>query len=220
MTAPSHESPLLLVLDGGATAADGIRAVLAHKDVDCWSLPPPWVLERAGIDLPSALPGLGQLSLDNLDGVLEALLARCHADHLDALVAHLWREADERVRTWYLERGALETLASIVRLKPRASELDPPPAFVQDRIHEHAFVVEYRLVDAGALDTPTAPPGEGSLVLYPFDPPNAAARVETGLAAGSEVILEAFAYESGRERHRVVLEAVAEARGWNVLDRG
>ena len=65
------------------------------------------------------------------------------------------------------------------------------------------------------MDT-RAPDEEGTIVLYPFDPANASAREEAGVAADSGVVLEAFAYEPARERHRAFCQMVAAEHGWRV----
>jgi hypothetical protein len=219
MAAPlDHERPLLLLLGERDEAADGFRALLAHPDVRAWHLPPPWALERAGLDLLGALPELRTLSADLLPRALAALARQATPELLDALSRQLWREVDEQVRGYYLKRGALETLASLVRVAPRSRDLEPPPSFVEDRVHEHGFVLEYRLARAEEPADPTAPPEEGSLVYYPFDPANQAARREALLPEGRGVVLEAFAYAAGRARHRRVLEDVASQRGWRVVD--
>jgi hypothetical protein len=215
-----HERPLLLVLREGEHAADGIEAVLVHPEVASYDMPPLWALERAGVDLVESLPRVATIERSNLRQVLDALLALCDEAALDRLARNSWVSVDERVRAFYLERGALRTFASIFKMAPPTVEEAPPRSFVEDRIHEHAFVVEYRLLrEAGERDL-RAPSEEGSLVLYPFDPANGEARREADLEPGVGVILEAFAYAGARERHRKMLEEVAHQRGWRVIDAG
>lgn len=213
-----HERPLLLVLKERDAPADAFLALLDHPDVRLHQWPPPWAFERAGVDLPAALPDLETITRERLPQVLEVLLRLHTREGLDALVTRTWRDVDERVRAWFLRRPVLQTFASTVGLAPKAKDLTPPEEFVTGQIVIHRFELEYRLVPGDEPSDPTAPAEEGSLVLYPFDPANAAARKEAKLPDGSGAVLEAFAYAPGRARHRRVLEDVAHARGWQVLD--
>jgi hypothetical protein len=211
-----HERPVLLVLKEGESPAEGFRAFVGHPEVVAWSWPSLWSLEAAGADLAGALHDVREVALANLDRVLAALVARCDRAALERLVAETWAQADERVRAFFLRRGAIQVMASAFRLAPRSAEFPPPPAFVADRVHEHAFTMEYRLRrEAGAREA-VAPPEEGTLAFYPFDPADAAGRREAALDGGAAPVLELFAYDAGRARHRRVLEDVAARRGWRV----
>ena len=78
--------------------------------------------------------------------------------------------------------------------------------------------MQYRIDPAPGDRNVLAPAEEASLVLYPFDPTNAEARREADLGAGSEAVLEVFAYDDARPRHRAVLEDVSRTTGWRVVD--
>lgn len=213
-----HERALLLVLRERDAPADAFLALLDHPDVRMHHWPAPWAFERAGVDLAAALPDLETITRERLPAILE-VLTRLHTKQaLDAVVADAWRTADERVRAFFLRRPALTVFASTMRMAPKSWELPPPPEFVAGQVFLHRFEMEYRLSRGDEPADPAAPPEEGSLVLYPFDPANAAARREAGLPEGSAPVLEAFAYAAGRERHRRVLEDVAHGRGWQVVD--
>jgi hypothetical protein len=214
----SHEAPILLVLGRGDGPAEAFRALLAHPDVAAFALPAVWALEAAGADLTEAIPGVRHASPENLDEVLDALVRILDAGALDRLVQRTWREVDERVRAFYLERGALEVMASALRVARPSRDLPPPESFRDDRVHEHAFAMEYRLRRLSGPRDPGAPAEEGSLVFYPFDPADLEGRREAGLEEGPEATLEVFAYAAGRARHRAVLEDVAARRGWRVVD--
>ena len=215
-----HEQALLLVLKERDAPADAFLALLEHPDVRMHQWPAPWAFERAGIDLPAALPDLETITKERLPQVLEVLLRLHTREALDALVTQTWREVDERIRAWFLRRPALSVFASTVGMAPKSKELPAPQEFVTGQIVIHRFEMEYRLAPGDEPSDPVAPAEEGSLVLYPFDPANAAARKEAKLSDGTAPILEAFAYGVGRDRHRQVLEDVAHARGWQVIDTG
>ena len=213
-----HERALLLVLREGDAPAAAFLALLDHPDVRMYQLPAPWAFERAGIDLPAALPDLETITRERLPQVLEVLLRLHTSEVLGALVRDVWRAVDERVRAFFLKRPVFATFASTVGMAPKSAEIEPPEEFVAGQVIVNRFEMEYRLQSGDEETDPVAPPEEGSLVLYPFDPVNAAARREADLPAGSAPILEVFAYEAGRERHRRVLEDIAHARGWQVID--
>lgn len=214
----SHEEPILVVLPANEPAATALGKVVADPEVRHVQLPPLWRFDAAGIDLPAALPDCRAITEQNLQKVLTVLLRLCTPEHLDELVAREWSLADERVRQHYLRLGIGQTFAAIFRVAPRTVERAPPPLFRYDRVHEHAFEVQYRLA---RLEDPAdfrAPDEEGSIVLYPFDPVNAGAREEAGIGQEGGVVLEAFAYEPARARHRAFLERVAAGHGWRVVD--
>jgi len=213
-----HERALLLVLRERDAPADAFLALLDHPDVRLHQWPAPWTFERAGIDLAAAVPDLETITRERLPQVLEVLTRLHTKEALDTIVANAWRSAGEPVRAFFLKRPVLATFASTVRLAPRSVELPPPPDFVTGQIFMHRFEMEYRLRPGDEPQDPAAPPEEGSLVYYPFDPADAAARREAGLPEGRAPILEAFAYAAGRARHRRVLEDVAHGRGWKVVD--
>jgi hypothetical protein len=213
-----HEHPLLLVLRDGDRPSDAFLALLDHPEVRLHQWPAPWSFERAGIDLPAALPDLRTITRERLPQVLDVLLRLHTPQALDALVRQIWRGADERVRAFFLKRPVLSTFASTVGMAPKSVEIAPPEEFVAGQVIVHRFELEYRLQSAGEVADPLAPPEEGSLVLYPFDPANQAARREANLPEGTAPILEAFAYGAGRAGHRRVLEDIAHARGWQVID--
>lgn len=213
-----HERPLLLVLKDRDGPADAFLALLAHPEVRMHRWPAPWAFERAGVDLPAALPDLETIDAERLPQVLEVLLRLHTPEALDALVTRTWRETDERVRSFFLKRPVFTTFASTVGMAPKSRDVPPPEEFVTGQIVIHRFELEYRLSPGEEPSNLVAPAEEGSLVLYPFDPANAAARREAKLPEGTAPILEAFAYGTGRARHRQVLEDVAHARGWQVID--
>jgi len=213
-----HERAILLVLRDRDDPADAFLALLDHPEVRMHQWPAPWAFESAGIDLPAALPDLEIITRERLPQVLQVLLRLHTPEALDALVRRLWRAVDERVRAFFLKRPAFTTFASTVGMATKSRDVDPPAAFVAGQVTIHRFEMEYRLSPESGEPDPVAPPEEGSLVLYPFDPANAAARTEADLPAGDATVLEAFAYGEGRARHRRVLEDIAHARGWQVID--
>jgi len=218
MDAFSHEQPILLVLPPGESIAEVLPRILADGEIRHLAFPPPWCLDKAGIDLPAAAPGLRTIDLDSLETALRTLLRLCDQAELDALVARTWAEVDERVRQHYLSLGIGRTFAQIFKLAPRSEDVAPPASFRRDRVHENGFDVQYRLVRDDAPRDLRAPPEEGSLVLYPFDPANEEARREAGLEEGTGTVLEIFAYEWGRERHLAYWQGVAARSGWQAID--
>ncbi len=192
--------------------------MLAEPEIRHFALPPLWTLDKSGVDLAAALPEVRSVSLETLEEVLGSLIRLCDAQELDAIVAREWAAVDERVRQYYLKASIGQTFAMIFKLAPRSIELDPPPAFRRDRIHENGFQVEYRLARAAEERDFRAPEEEGSVVVYPFDPANEEARTEAGLEPGSGTVLEIFPYESGRARHREVWEAIAARHGATVVE--
>lgn len=213
-----HEKALLLVLKDRDHPAEAFEALLAHPDVTAYHLPPPWASELGGVDLLAAMPDLETVTLERLEPILDVLIRLHSRERLEALCAELWRETSEQVRSFFLSRSLGATLAGIFRLGPKTKDLPPPADFVQGQIYTHKFEMQYRLHRGEGEPSVVAPAEEGSLVLYPFDVANAGARKETGLQEGTGPILEAFAYQAGRQRHERVLRDVAAKRGWQVLD--
>ncbi len=214
----SHETPILLVLPAAERVEAVLPRMLAEPEIRQFALPPLWALEKVGIDLVGALPGVPTISLETLEEVLGTLIRLCDEQELDALVKREWASVDERVRQYYLDASIAQTFAMIFKLAPRSLEQEPPPSFRRDRIHENGFTVEYRLARVFDEGDFRAPEEEGSIVVYPFDPANEEARTEAGLEPGSGAVLEIFPYEAGRERHREVWEAVAARHGGKVVD--
>lgn len=215
---PSHETPIYIELPVGADPGTEIVRLLDDARVRHYVLPSMWQFERAGFDMTAAMPEVPSLTRDNLPRFLEDLTLLCDSTALDRLVNRLWLEVEESVRDHYLKRGTLQTMASIFRMAPRSNETAPPPSFRSDRIHDHGFELQYRLAHEGGANTPGVVQEEGSLMYYPFDPANAAGRREGGLREGDGVVLEAFAYDASRERHRSVFEAVGASVGWRIVD--
>lgn len=214
-----HERALLLVLKDGAHPAEAFEALLAHPEVRAWQLPPLWTWDHAGLDVIAARPQLGSIRADNLRDALDALLALADEPALERLSVSLWRQVDEQVRQFYLQRPLVGVLASMVKLGPSSRDVPPSDGFKQAQVFLNRFEMEYRLDrPAGEPAQPTAPQEEGSLVLYPFDVRDRYARREVGLGEGTGPVLEVFAYASGRDRHRRVFEEIAAARGWRVVD--
>lgn len=214
-----HERALLLVCREGDAPSAAFEALLEHPDVAAWVMPAPWAFELAGVDLLSAMPGLGTITRDRLPEVLEVLVRLHTRERLEAHCQAIWRATSEQVRAYFQQRSFGATLAGIFRVGPKTIDLPPPPNFVQEQIYTQRFELQYRLHSSGErteLAELAAPPEEGSLVLYPFDVANEGARAEAGLGEGTGPVLEAFAYTSGRERHRRVLEEIAHGRGWQV----
>jgi hypothetical protein len=217
---PSHERPLFVVLPSPDAVGEALVAFLSSDEVRAFALPALWDLAQGGLDPLRALPGVRRLDLDNLPRVVSWLLEHATPAALARHAEATWAEVPDRVREYFLKRSVLATLGGIFRVGKPASSFPPPPSFVADRVHEARFEVAYRLERLpGAASPPAAPPEEASLVLYPFDPRNAEGRAEAGLEPnGPEAVLEAFAYEAGRARHRAFLESVAGPRGWRVAD--
>ena len=214
----SHEHPILLLLPPEEPPEVVVPRILGDGGIRQVACPAPWALDKAGIDLPLAAPELKEITLETLGSALGTLLRLCDEEHLAALVARTWREAEERVRQHYLGLGIAQSFAQIFKVGPPSQQRQPPAAFRQDRIHENGFEIQYRLAREDESRDTGAPPEEGSLVLYPFDPANEEARSEAGLESGSGAVLEVFAYEWGRERHFAYWEGVAAREGWRALD--
>lgn len=212
-----HERPVYVVLPAGASAGAALARFLARPEVRTYRLPSPWFLEAAGVDLPAALRGVRAVEASSVETVLEAAERLCTPALLAQRVARQWREADEQVRQHFLKRSTLQLLAGIFRFGPRTRDLAPPPEFVADRIHECGFEVQYRLEPERGAEEYPAPPEEGSLVAYPFDPRNELARRELGLGAATGPILEAFAYVWQHARHRALWQAFADDLGAHLL---
>lgn len=214
----SHEQPLLLVLPPEEQVQVTLPRLLADAGIRHVACPPPWVLDKAGIDLPTAAPDLKQITLETLEGALATLLRLCDEACLAALVARTWSEAEERVRQHYLGLGIGQTFAQIFKVAPPSRQREIPAAFRRDRIHENGFEIQYRLARDDEPREASSPPEEASLVLYPFDPANEEARSEADLGAGRGAVLEIFAYECGRARHLAYWEGVAAREGWRAVD--
>jgi hypothetical protein len=217
---PSHERPILLLVPGPAGVAEALRALLTHVEVRAYALPAVWDLSFGAVDAMKGLPRVPRLDLDNLPGVVRYLADAATPEALDAWLSRTWQEIHDRVRQWYLKRGAMSVLGSLFKLGKPSSAYPPPPAFRSDRVHAARFEVTYRLhVVAGTATDSVAPAEEASVAWYPFDPRDGEGRSDAGLPAdGPEWVLEVFAYEAGRARHLRVLSAVAAASGWRVVD--
>jgi hypothetical protein len=212
-----HERPLYLVLPRGLPAGAAIERALARPEITTYALPQPWFLEPAGVDLLAALPGVRAITAQNVDQVLATAERLCTRPILQERSLKLWREADERVRVHFLKRSTMQVLAGIFRIVPRSISLPPTDEFVADRIHEHRFEVEYRLVrERGPEDYP-APPEEGSVIAYPFDLQNDVARKELNLDRDTGPILEVFAYVWQHDRHRALWQSIAQDLGARLL---
>ena len=124
-----------------------------------------------------------------------------------------------RVREFFLRRPTLAVLATFFMVGRTLTGLPPPPLFVADQVHEARFEAVYRLYPLpGAQGDPAVPAEEASIVFYPFDPEDADARAEAPGIRPGEVVVEVFAYEAGRARHRALLASVAGSRRWRVID--
>jgi hypothetical protein len=219
MYALSHEQPLLLVLRPEVRVEAALPEFLGSPGIRHVALPTLWTLDKAGLDLPTALPACREVHLGTLEEVIGTLLRLCDAEALDALVARSWRSADERVRQYYLQLGIGKSLATIFKLGTPSVDRPPPPDFRRDRIHENGFEMQYRLARSDEEgDGRTAPQEEGSVVLYPFDPSNEEARAEADLGEGRGAVLEVFAYEFGRERHLEFWQGLGSSLGFQVVD--
>lgn len=207
-----HERPSYVVLPRGVLTGEALAAFLRRPEVCAYSLPPLWCLEPAGVNLLAALPAVPSLTRETLPAVLEAAERLCTRAALEALVARVWREADEQVRQHFLKRGTWSVFASIFRLGPRSTHLPPPPEFVAERVREQRIEVQYRLAPRPLAEPTPAPAEEGSLIAYPFDAHGELARRELGLPPGGAV-LEAFAYAWDHERHRALWQAFATEVG-------
>ncbi|MDA1194706.1 MAG: hypothetical protein O2894_05935 [Planctomycetota bacterium] len=214
----SHEQPFFLVLPAGARVEAELPRLVADPAIRHHALPALWALDRAGVDLPRALPECHALTLGSLEEVLGTLIRLCDVDALDRLVRATWAEADERVRHHYLSLGVTATMAMAFRMGTPTIEREPPATFVRDRIIECSFEVQYRLEREREPTDWRAPAHEGSLSVQPFDIAGRAPRLEAGIEPGQGPLIEIFAYEQGRERHRAHWQAVADARGWTLVD--
>lgn len=215
---PSHEIPIYVELPVGADTGAEIVRFLDDPRVRHYALPPMWQFERVGFDMGSAMPEVASLTRENLPRFLEDLTLLCDAQALDRFVHRLWHDVEESVRDHYLQRGTLETMASIFKMGPKSTQLAPPPQFRIDRIHDNGFEVQYRLAPDAAVSEAGETPEEGSLMYYPFDPANAAGRSEGGVGEGSGAVIEAFAYDVARDQHRDLLTSVGAGAGWRVVD--
>lgn len=214
----SHEQPLLLVLPADAIVEAALPELLAEPAIRHVALPPLWSLDKAGVDLPAALPSCKAATLETLEDVLGTLIRLCDAALLGELVQRTWLAAEERVRQHYLQMGVGQTMATIFKVGPKTRDREPPPEFVRDRIIENGYEIQYRLAPEGDVPDWRAPPHEGTLTVYPFDPAAAASRREAGVEPGSGAVLEIFAYEAGRDRQRDYWQGVAHARGWQLAE--
>lgn len=212
-----HEEPLLVVLPRSTGAAEGIRRFVSRPEVKAYLLPAPWFLEDAGVDLPAALPDVPTFTLENLDRVLEAAQRLCTPEVLRERAESLWRASDERVRQHFLKRGALQVLAGMFGGGTKTVDVPPPEEFVRDRVHEHRFEVQYRLAKDRGEGLYPAPPEEGSVVVYPFDPESALVRKQHALGPRDGAVLEVFAYVWQHDRHRALCAAVAQDVGGRLL---
>lgn len=212
-----HERPDHIVLPRGIDLAGALVRATRHADVHAWALPPLWFLERAGVDLPAALPEVRVLTPDTLGAVLAALGRLCTPAALGALAERVWREADERVRQHFLQQGALTILKGIFRLGPKGKDLPPPADFVRERVYEHRLELQYRLAPQGPRADLPAPPEEGSLIVYPFDLAGDLGAAELGLGAEHGPLIECFAYGWQHQRHRAFWEGLASDLGGRVL---
>ncbi len=212
-----HERPLTLLLPPGLGTGEALRRALARPEIAGYHLPAPWFLEAQGLPTPPALAGLRALTPERLPQALAALESALTPERLAAHAASYWLEVDEQVRQHFLRRGALATLAGIFRVGPRSIDLEPPPEFVEERVHACRLEVVYRLAaDRGGERFP-APPEEGSLVAYPFDPHGRIARRGTEFEGEDGGALEVFAYVWQHGRHRTLWSAVAEELGARLL---
>ena len=215
--APSHERPILLLVNSPADVAGVMARFLQQDEVRYVQLPSPWVLEEAGVGPEAMLGSARSLSLDALGDVVDGLRRVCDSNQLEQACRLMWPRLPEAVRDYYLERGTLKTMAAIFKLAPASKQVAPPASFHADRAKAWALPFEYRLAREGEA-IPGAPAEEATLTWYPFDPTNAAARADASLDAGSETILEVFAYESGRARHRALVQAFAAREGLRMID--
>lgn len=217
MTEPlAHESPIYIVLPPRQRAGDALKAILSRPEVRQYHLPAPWCLDLAGIEPLAGAREARTLTLENLPWAVEAAIEQATSELLDRLATFTWQQADEEVRRHFAARTIGQSIAAIFRAGPRTREIDPPAAFVAERVFDHAIEVEYRLEPAEGYRTPLAPASEGTIALYPFDPTNREARRELGLAEGPETILEGFAYASGREAHLAFLRDAGRSLGFRV----
>jgi len=211
---------MFLVLPPGASLAGAMRAALTHAEVRAFALPALWDLHWGSLDALRDVPSVATVDLAALDDLVGWFARAGTPEAFDAFVTRSWAEIPDRVREYWLGRGPFAVMAGLFRVGPKAAQIAPPAGFRADRRAFARFEITYRLhALPGARADDTAPPDEGSLVAYAFDPRNVAARAEAGLPdSGGETLLEAFAYEAGRARHRRFLESVAASIGARVLD--
>lgn len=220
MKIPSHERAIFLVVPRTESIADAFRRLLTHEEVRAYDLPAPWDITWGSIDVLRDVPSISTIDLAALDELFAYFARAGTSDALDAFVTRSWSEIPDRVREYWLGRGAFSIMAGLFRMGPKAKDVAPPPGFRTDRRAFARFEATYRLhALPGSHADPIAPSDEGSLVVYPFDVRNVTARAEAGLSSDAgESIVEIFAYEAGRDRHRRVAEAVAASLGGRVLD--
>lgn len=213
----SHERPILLLVGADQDAGEIMRRFLRQEAVQYVHVPAPWVLQEAGLGPDAVLGSQTQFDVENLPEIVDTLRRLCDAAQLEQACQDMWPRLPEAVRDYYLERNTLQTFAAIFKLAPASKSVAPPASFHADRAKAWALPFEYRL--APFDESPIgAPAEEASLLFYPFDPKNAAARADAGLDDGPETILEVFAYESGRARHREVVAAFCEREGLRMID--
>ena len=220
MKTPSHERAIFLVLPRAISVAEAFRRALTHEEVRAHAFPAPWDVSWGAVDVLRDAPSIATIDLASLDALFAYFARAGTPAALDALVTRTWAEIPDRVREYWLGRGPLSIMAGLFRVGPKAKDVLPPKGFRDDRRAFARFEATYRLHPVpGSRTNSVAPAEEGSLVVYPFDVRNVGARAEARLAADEgESIVEAFAYESGRDRHRRFLESVAKSLGARVLD--
>jgi hypothetical protein len=215
----SHERPLLLVLPSKAAIGDAFVALLSHEEVRAYALPALWSLRFGRVDALASLPDVAHLDLENLPGVVAWMLSAATPAARESLIATAWDEAHERVREFYLRRSTLAILATIFKIGKSTRGIPPPALFASDQVHEARFEAVYRLYPLpGAKSDREVPAEEGSIVFYPFDPEDSDAHREVADLREQDAVVEVFAYDAGRERHRAWVSSVAAARGWRVVD--
>jgi hypothetical protein len=206
-----HERPTTLLLARGADLGQALATALRHPDVRAFALPAPWFLDDAHVDLVAALPTVRTLTPETLPEVIATARRLCTPADLNAHAKRLWREVDERVRQHYLKTGALKTFAAIFGLGRKSKDDAPHPEFVREQAFTHRLECQYRLAPV-PMERPTpAPPEEGSLVVYPFDPDGRLARGAHDPDVGG--VIECFAYVWQQERHEAFWKQVAETLG-------
>jgi hypothetical protein len=217
---PSHERPMLVVLPDADAVGPALVALLSAPAVRAYALPAVWDLDLGGLDPLAGLPDVRRLDLENLPRVVDWLRRAATPARLDEHTRRVWAETSDSVREFFLRRSAVATFAALLRLGRSSRGFDPPPSFVEDRKRGARFEVVYRLArEAGAPPSPLAPEEEASLVVYPFDVHAPASRAEAGLPPSArEAVVEAFAYEAGRARHRAFLADAARSVGGRVVD--
>ena len=126
MVLPSHERPILLLVPGPDAVAEAFRALLTHVEVRAYGLPAVWNLSFGPVDALKGLPRVPRLDLDNLPDVVRYLVGAATPGALDAWLDRTWREIHDRVRQWYLKRGAFSVLGSLFKLGKPSAEYPPP----------------------------------------------------------------------------------------------